>query len=134
MNNKLKTIIVFFFLLNSISIWVYWAIYLRDFDNNNLEFTQSLSSFMVTHITSEYTTGIATLVACTLLLVKSKAFNIIWNFAIGMHFYAALQATGWAFSSGMYQVFSLMLFNIILILSYLVISIYYLKKRNNNRL
>jgi len=128
MNKKIKTGIVVFFMLNSISIWIFWTNYLFDFEKQNLLFSRNLTSFMITHISSEYTIGIVTLIACILLFKKSKVFSIIWYFALGMHFYAALQAIGWAFSNGLYPVFSLILFNIILILFYLIFSIRSLMK------
>ena len=134
MNKKLNTIYVLFFLLNSISIWIFWTIYLTDFENNNLVFSQKLASFMVTHISSEYSIGIVTLIACILFFVKSKAFGIIWIFTLGMHFYAALQATGWAFSTGRYPVFGLMCFNVVIILVYLIVSLRFsIKDIKDNR-
>jgi hypothetical protein len=123
MNRKFKTAIVLFFLFNSISIWVFWTKYIFDFEEQNVLFSQYLTSFMVTHISSEYLIGVVTMIACILLFRKSKTFNIIWYFALGMHFYAGLQATGWAFSNGLYFVFSFMSFNIVLILIYLIVSV-----------
>ena len=123
MNKKFNTIIVIFFLLNSISIWVYWTTYIVDFEKNNVVFAQNLASFMITHITSEYSIGVVTLTACILLFLRSKQFGVIWNFALGMHFYAALQATGWAFAAGMYPVFGLMSFNALIALFFLIYSV-----------
>ena len=128
MNKKFNIIIVLFFLLNSFSIWIYWTTYIVDFENNNLLFAQNLASFMITHISSEYSIGVVTLIACILLFLRSKQFGIIWNFALGMHFYAALQATGWAFAAGMYPVFGLMSFNALIALFYLFYSVRVSKK------
>ena len=76
---------------------------------------------MTTHIVSELSIGIFTLISCVLYFKESNKFNMIWLFTLGMNFYAALQATGWAFSNGLYPVFSILTFNVILVLAYLII-------------
>ena len=119
MKTKITTAVVILFLLNAISMWIFWISYLADFTNQNLEFSKNLSFFMATHIASELSIGIFTLISCIIYFKKMKVFSKIWFFTLGMNFYAAFQATGWAFSNGLYPVFGILLFNIALALMYL---------------
>ncbi len=119
MRTKITTTIVILFLLNAISMWIFWIGYLSDFENQNFEFSKKLSAFMATHIASELSIGIFTLVSCIFYFRKLKVFSKIWFFTLGMNFYAAFQATGWALSNGLYPVFGILLFNIVLTLTYL---------------
>ena len=84
---------------------------------------------MITHIISEYTIGIFTSIAFILLLRKSKYFKPVWFFTIGMHFYAAIQAIGWAFAENLLPVFINLIINTILIVLYLSYSFYKLKDK-----
>ena len=119
MRKKITTTVVVLLLLNAISMWIFWIDYLSDFTNQNLEFSQNISSFMATHIASELSIGIFTLISCIIYFKKSNVFSKIWFFTLGMNFYAAFPATGWAFSNGLYLVFLILLFNIVLVLTYL---------------
>ena len=122
MRTKLNTVIIIFLLLNAVSMWIFWIGYILDFKNQNVIFSQNLSSFMVTHIASELSIGIFTVIACLMYFKQSLTFSKIWFFTLGMNFYAAFQATGWAFSNAQYPVFGLLLFNMVLVLTYLVCS------------
>ena len=119
MRTKVTTTVVILLLLNAIGMWIFWIDYLSDFANQNIEFSKTLSSFMATHIASELSIGIFTLISCIIYLKKMNVFSKIWFFTLGMNFYAAFQATGWAFSNGLYPVFGILLFNIVLVLTYL---------------
>lgn len=122
MRRHYEKIIVILFLLNSIAMWVFWTGYIQDFSENNQSFAEQLAPFMVTHIVSEYTIGIMTFLAFMLLLKKSKLFSSVWFFALGMHFYAAVQALGWAFANRLTVVFINLIVNIILIGLYFFVS------------
>ena len=129
MKTRLNTVIILFLLLNAVSIWIFWVGYILDFTNQNIMFSQNLSSFMVTHIASELSIAIFTVVSCYMYFKQLVAFPKIWFFTLGMNFYAAFQATGWAFSDARYPVFVILLFNTVLVLTYLLCSIWKTKKK-----
>ena len=63
---------------------------------------------MITHILSEYTTGLLALLSLILFITRSKMFKVTLHLTAGMLFYASLQATGWAISLKMYPLLALM--------------------------
>lgn len=116
MKSWIEKILVTFLLINFIGIWGFWTFFLvKPWEPITLE--------LMTHILSEYATGLLALVSFILFVKRSKTFRIFIYFSIGMLFYASLQAIGWAISTEIYPLLALMILNVVLIVTYMLISV-----------
>jgi hypothetical protein len=116
MKSWIEKILVTFLLINFIGIWGFWTFFV-------VKPSEPITLELITHILSEYATGLLALVSFILFIKRPKTFRIFVYFSIGMLFYASLQATGWAISTGMYPFLVLMVLNMILIGAYMLVSV-----------
>jgi len=116
MKSWVEKTLVTFLLINFVGIWGFWTFFL-------IKPSEPITLELITHILSEYATGLLALVSFVLFVKRSKTFRIFIYFSIGMLFYASLQATGWAISTEMYPFLALMVLNVVLIGAYMLISV-----------
>ena len=112
----LERILKFLLIVNFLGICGFWTLFL-------LNPSEPITLELLTHIISEYLTGIAALVSFILLLRRSKILRYILLFSLGMLFYASLQAIGWTITVRMYPLLILMVANVIIIISYIIARI-----------
>ena len=116
MKSWIEKILATFLLINFAGICGFWTFFL-------LKPSEPITLTLITHIISEYATGLFALVAFILFIKKSKICRIFMYFSIGMLFYASLQAIGWAIATEIYSLLVLMILNLVLIVVYMLISI-----------
>jgi hypothetical protein len=116
MKSWIERILVTFLLINFIGIWGFWTFFL-------FKPSEPVTFELLTHILSEYATGFLALLSFILFVKRSNTFRIFVYFSIGMLFYASLQATGWAISTGMYPFLALMVLNVVLIGAYMLVAV-----------
>jgi len=126
MKSWIEKILAAFLLINFVGICGFWTFFL-------FKPSELITLELLTHILSEYATGIFALVSFVIMAKRVKAFKAILYFSVGMLFYASLQATGWAVSTNMYPLLVLMVLNIVLIGIYMLFSTSNGKTASNRR-
>ena len=116
MKSWIEKILIAFLLINFIGICGFWTFFL-------FKPSEPVTLELITHILSEYATGLLALFSFIVFVKRLKNLMILVYFSLGMLFYASLQAIGWAISTEIYPFLVVMILNALLVGTYMLISV-----------